>query len=415
VLEGCGDWPVPYNERGLLLRASVLRLTRGAIAALDGLPDDVEAFTTHEGRVGYFIASAQAYIGTRNWRAAEKTLRAAQTMLSGATDPQRFVVAYLRARIRWSLREYDPDDPDLALAIESPDISWKFHAVNLRSWMRGGLEDYRGQLTDLRQCLALYRRHTDLIDVRSIAISLRAALGFAWEIADFDACLDAVPLFDAISWVPQLAFQRFFCLRQLSWLSFLQGDQSATNQYVQEELSESSTSAALKTFAHTDQAYFASLSGNRALEVEALRCARASAELADWKNTRDDEHEALLALAVLLAQEHPNDAQRYLTIHGALHPHGRRENVEGSHDTRRSQALKNYVDARIQQRLGNLRLSAHLLENAYNVFAPMEFEWRSLLIAHVLFEITHEERWLEAARRHAESYPDSVVSRRLCA
>lgn len=410
VLEGCGDWPVPYNERALLLRAKVLMVTRGPIAALDELPEDAEAFTTQECRVGYFLASAQAYIGTRNWRAAEKNLLAAQTALSGPTDRQRFTLAYLRARVRWALREYNADDPDLALAVGSADDSWRFHAVNLRSWMRGGVEDYRGQLSDLLQCLALYRRHADRIDVRSIAITLRAALGFSWELADFDACADAVQLFDSLPWVPQVAFQRFFCLHQLSWLTFLHGDPAAADEYVRKELLESS-SPALKTFAHTDQAYFAGLCGNRALEAEALRSARASADVVDWKYTRDDEHEALLALSALLAREHPEDARRYLRMHESLYPHGRNENVEGSHHTRRSQAWANYVEGRIQQGLGSLRISAQLLESSYDLFARLEFEWRSLLVAQALFEVTHEERWLEAARRHAGSYPNTAVSR----
>ncbi len=80
LLQGSADWPAPHDERALLLRATILMM-RDPIAALDELPENAEAFTTHEGRVHFFLTAARAYGRARNFSAAEKMLDAARSEL----------------------------------------------------------------------------------------------------------------------------------------------------------------------------------------------------------------------------------------------------------------------------------------------------------------------------------------------
>lgn len=411
LLAGCAEWPAPYNERGTLLRAEVLA-ARDAIAGLQELAAHADGFTSPDGRLGYLIASARAYMKARNYDAAEAMLDSAQAALHGENDPHRHAIAYARARLQWNRREYDPQNEAIALALRSPDPSLRFDALNLRAWMHAGLEDYRSQLQDMLGCIRLYEQHGHLCGLASVALCLQSTLVLAWEMNDTDAVHEAEAAFDAIAWTPDIAVHRFLCLRALAWHAFLQGD-SARAQWLFKDSKDDAPTPAWKVMAHVDRAYVARINLNEAWAAEELHEAHAVARTVAWHSTRDEERMALITLAVLFAPTDLGHAQRYVSTYIELGTDNLNPSIEASHEPRRSIAHQKYAAGRVHAMLGNTSLAIRSLEEAYEIFAHIEHDFRAALVAQALHDLTGNERWLQNARMHAEKFPKSALALRL--
>lgn len=412
VLEGCGDWPVPYNERALLLRAKVLMVTRGPIAALDELPEDAEAFGTPEGRIDYFLTSSRAYLATRNARSAGKMLEMAAAEITEERHEYRYWIGYQRAYMQWRRREYDPASDGLLYALQSPDPALRVLALNLRSWMHAGQENFALQMSDLLDCLRLYAQYGDLCRTRSIAITLQTIAIAAWELFDAEAAAHVARVYQELPWTPELQVYRFLVLRGLGWCSFLRGN-AARSQRLIEQCKAEAPSPAWRALAHVDCAYMAALDSNDSVSRHNADAAKTIASTVEWQKTRNEEHMALLSLAALLAPADSNDAKRYLSIYHRIQPHGLREVIDASYESRRTRAYRSYAEGRVEQFHGNARVAARLLEDAYNTFVQIGYVFRAMLAAEALLGVTGEGRWLDAACKHAAAFPRSAIARRL--
>src|SRR5947209_4865562 len=99
-LAGCDEWESPFDERALLLKAEVLG-RRDAVASLTFLASHSEAFKTPEGRFGYFVSSANAYVNSRNFDGARDMLASAQQLAKD--DLARVArLGYERSRLQWA-------------------------------------------------------------------------------------------------------------------------------------------------------------------------------------------------------------------------------------------------------------------------------------------------------------------------
>ncbi len=411
LLADCENWPEPYNENGLLLRADVVG-TRDAITGLQQLASHAESFTSPDGRIGYLIGSARAYMKARNLDAAEAMLENAQSSLHAGSDARKHELAYARARMQWNRREYDPQSEAIALAMRSADPAVRFTALNLRAWMHAGLEDYRSQLTDLLECVRLYQEQGHRCGLESVARSLQSTLMLGWELHDTDAVKQAEGAFDTIEWTPEIQVPRFLSLRALAWHSFLQGD-SARAQWLFKDSKDLAPSAAWKVMAHVDRAYVARINSNEAWAAEELHEAHAIARTVDWHTTRDEERMALITLAVLFAPLDLGYAQRYVSTYIELGPNSLNPNIEASHESRRSIAYEKYAAGRVHAMLGNTSLAVRTLESAYETFTQIEHDFRASLAAQALYELTGTDRWLENARAHTLKFPNSALAKRL--
>ncbi|HET9097206.1 MAG TPA: hypothetical protein VFN37_11120 [Candidatus Baltobacteraceae bacterium] len=411
LLAECSEWPAPYSEQGLLLRADVLT-ARDAIAGLQELAAHADAFTSHDGRIGYLTASARAYMKARNFDAAEAMLESAQAESAGETEPRRHEIAYARARLRWNLREYDPQDADIAVALRSPDPGLRFLALNLRAWMHAGLEDYRAQLNDLLECVRIYREHGHRCGIASVAMSLHTTFVAGWELHEPAAVREAEAAFDTVEWTPDIRVYRFLSLRALAWHAFLQGD-SARAQWLLKDSKDDAPTRAWKVMAHVDRAYVARINGNEAWVAEELHEAHTIAHAVDWHSTRDEERMALITLALLLAPTDLGHAQRYVSTYIELGANNLHSNIEASHEPRRNVAHQKYAAGRVHAMLGDTQLATRALEEAYRIFSSIDHEFRAALVSQALHEITGDPRWLENARAHASKFPNSALAHRL--
>lgn len=411
LLFGCESWPVPLNERGMLLRATVL-LARDGIAALESLPGAASAFVTREARAGYFLLAARAYIRARNLQAAERSLDRAQAELHGETDAEWYTLVYLRALLQWNRRDYDPHSPDLAAALRTPDVSRRLRALNLRAWMHIGREDHRANLDDLLACLRLYRQYPDECELKVVADSLHTVAVGAWELHDTEAATYAREVFDALPWTPDLKTQRFLCLRALSWHTFLAGDSAGANRMLEHAVCDAPTPA-WEVLAHADRAYVARLAQDEALARAELALACGAADTVDWHETRNEEAMALMTIGVLLLPIDAPRGQHYIAAYHSLYAHRLEERIEAAHQPRRIHAYQKYADGRVQQILGNAGAAVRLLTGAYELFASFGFPFRAALAAQALYEVTGEEHWLHVTRLHAAKFPAGAFAHRL--
>lgn len=411
VLAGCEQWPLPYNERALVLRSTILQM-RDPIEALDALPDSVEAFQSHDGRIGYLAASGRAYIKTRNLQVAEKLLNRAWGELRGEDDPNRYIVAYSLAYLQWNRREFDPESPHLCLALRAPDPAIRVLALNLQAWMHGGLDDHRALLDGLISVLSLYEAYGERCLLRAVAASLQSAADIAWEMHDVVASRRACALFETLEWTPDLRTYRFAAARALAWHAFLNGDTSRTARLFA-DAHGLAWAPAWEVTPAVDAAHVAWLSGDEERTLAELRDARELADSVHWQATRDEERMALITLASLLAPHDLQNAQRYLDLHHRLRPHSLLERMENSHEPRRLLAYQKYADAQIAAVRGNTALAVRLFSDAYDIFTRIGFVFRATLAARALGELTNEERWLSLARSHAAAFPKSAFAKRL--
>lgn len=411
ALVDCAEWPAPYNEQGLLLRADVLA-AHDAIAALQELAAHADAFRSSDGRTGYLITSARAYMKARNFDAGEAMLNEAQRVVGQANVERRHELAYARARLSWNRREYDPQNEDLALAMRSKDPALQFNALNLRAWMHAGLEDYRSTMHDFRGCLKLYSEHGYRCGLGNVAVTLQSALGFGWELNDAQTEREGENAFETIEWTPDIEVHRFLCLRGLAWYAFLRGD-SARAQWFFKDSKDVAPAPAWKVIAHVDRAYVARMNLNEAWAAEELHEAHTIARDVDWHSTRGEERVALITLAVLFAQTDLGQAQRYVSTYIELGSDNIYPNFEASHVPRRAVGAEKYAAGRVQAMLGNTDLAAHDLEQAYEIFSAIGFDFRAALAAQALHELTKDDRWLKNARVHASKFPNSAFAQRL--
>lgn len=411
LLAGCGEWPAPYNEQGMLLRAQVLT-ARDAIAGLQELAAHAQAFTSEDGRLGYLITSALAYMKARNFDAAEAMLDTAQSELGTQASERRQELAYARARLQWNLREYNPHSEDIAIALTSPSPSLRFDTLNLRAWMHAGLEDYRSQLDDFLACVQLYTEHGASCGLTSVAQCLQSLMVLGWEIHESEAVRTAEVAFDTIEWTPEIEVRRFLCLRALAWHAFLEGE-SARAQWLFKDSKDHAPTPAWKVMAHVDRAFVARTELNEAWATEELYQAHAIARTIEWQTTRDEERMALITLALLFASIDLGQAQRYVSTYIQLGSDSLDPSLGASHEPRRSIAHQKYAAGRVQAMLGNTALAVRTLEGAYEIFSQIAHDYRAALAAMALYELTQNQSWLQLARGHATRFPDSAFAQRI--
>lgn len=408
-LTHCEDWPQPLNEQGLLVRAEVLA-RRDPVLALEMLAAHAENFSSPEGRFGYLVTSANAYVNTRNYDAAGDMLQTAQELV--ANDLSRAArLGYERARLALVNQKYDPASDDVALAMSDPKPAAQFKALELRSWMHAGREEYAAQLRDLSAALQQFTQLASACDVTSAAIALHALIRLAVELGE-DAAVDtAEAAYEMIEWTPDIADLQFLAVRALAWHAFHHGD-SGRAQWLFKDSKELAPTLAWQVMAHVDRAYVARMNRNEAWAAEELAIANSIACEVEWDRTHSEERQALVMLADLFAPIDMAQAQRFVSIYSKLGRDSLDPTIAAAYD-RRAIAYEKYATGRVQMMLGNVRLAIESLEFAYDVFSEIGHKYRAALAAAALFEVTENKGWLEKARSQAAHFSKSPFFRRL--
>ncbi len=406
LLAACEDWPAPLNERALLLRAEIA-LRRDPVSSLELLARVHDLFQTPEGRFGYYLASGKAYAHSRNLNAAEDMYACGEAIVSDGHIEGAAELAYQRGRLQWLRREYDPQSQELARAIASDDPGLRFEALAVRSWMHAGLAQFRAQLADLVSALEIAETDFDRCDVRAVGRVLHALFRLALELGNGEAIEAGERIYERIPWTSELREEHFLVLRALAWDAFLRG-QSARAQWLFRDSKEVAPSDAWKVMAHVDRASVARINRNDAWAIDELFEAHALARGVTWADTRGEERQALVMLAILFAPLDMAQAQHYVSTYIRLGS----ENVdasEGITQDRRAEGYALYASGRVQQVLGNAASAKKALEAAYDIFVAAEHHFRAALVAQSLGELTKESDWIARAAQHAAHFPQSAL------
>lgn len=405
-LNGCEEWPQAESEQGLLLRAQVLTY-RDPISGLLELASHSDAFTSTEGKFGYYIASARAYTNSRNFDGAAEMLDAAQALLDGPNDPLNSQLALHRTRLLWSTKNYEPQSDYFNIALRSEDPAIRFSAKVVQAWMHAGIEDYRGQLHELLAALHMFEQFGYRCDLTMVSVALQAMLELAFELGERDAVKTGEAVYDALEWTPDLQIYKFLCVRSLAWQGFLEGE-SARAQWLFKDSKQLAPTVAWKVMAHVDRAYVARINDNEAWATEELYQAHNLARTVQWGATMGEERMALISLAVLFAPIDMAQAQRYVSTYIRIGTEGIDPTLGASHQ-RRTQALEKYASGRVQAVLGNKNLAVKSLETAYQIFSQIQHEFRAALAAEALYELTQDDAWKRMAQAHALVFPHSAL------
>ncbi len=409
-LEGCEHWPAPENARGALLKAQIL-VRREPARTLELLAATQDLFETPEDRFGYYVASARAYTYVRNFEAALEMAQEAQALADGVDSAAQCWLWYQRAQLRLVRREFDPKDADVEKLLAQSDPNGMFLGRMIRAYVHAGMADYAAQMADLRAAVQIATAHPGTCDLALLALQVHALLRLGLETGDLAAMQAGSDGFAWMPWTDDLQTDRFLCLRALGWSAFLHGE-PAQAQWFFRDSKACATNDAWRVMTHVDRAYVARMNGNEPWATEELAAAHAIARTVDWPDFRGEERQALVMLATLFAPTDMARAQHYVSLYMQLGKEGISPNVALAYD-RRAEAFEKYAMGRVQQVIGNDRLAAATLQEAYDIFAGAGYRLRAALTAFALFEATGHVQWIERARADAEIYPNSALYSRL--
>ena len=403
LLAGCADWPAPWAEPAVLLRAEVLgrRDPIGALGWLIGLED---LFAGEPARFAFALAAGKAYAGVHDLASARARYAAAGTMARRVAGGPA-LLSHHTAQLRWLERDFAPDAPDVALALTHPDPSIAAAAYAVRGRLHGGRGDFRAQCADFERALAFAETPADEpVDVATLALTCQALARVAFETADGAALAAARRAFDTLAWTPDVAVERYTALRVLGWDAFMRGRGTDARWAFKDALALA-PSPAWRVMAHLDRAHVAGLGHEEPRAVEELAEADRLAQEVRWESTRGEERQALVWLATLHAPVDAVRAQRYAAVYASLGT----VNVEPAaalNGDRRALAFARYAQGRIDQALGRRASAIAALREAYGIFDGAEHHYRAMLAASGLAELTGDEGWRLRAVAHARRYPD---------
>ena len=221
-LEGFEGWPSPQHERAHLLRAEIL-LYRDPVDSLEALARSSDVLRTGETRFQYYVLSGRAYSNIRNFDGAAEMFTTAESVAEN--DPSLLAtIAHQRARLRLLQGDFDPNDPNFAVALANPDPGARLLTLVSRSWMYAGQGNYRAQITDLRAAISLARENPHKVELFTVARAVHSLVRIAAELGDNEAADDARALYESLDWPPELAGEQFLSLRAMAWDAFMRGD-----------------------------------------------------------------------------------------------------------------------------------------------------------------------------------------------
>jgi len=403
-LSATEGWSSPQLERAALLRAEIL-LQRDPVDALEALARSSDLLRTDATRFDYYTLSGRAYANSRNFEGAAEMFTLAES--AAENDPTDLAtIAHQRSRLRCLQGDFDPNDPNFAVALAHPDPGSRILTLVWRAWAHAGQGNYRAQITDLRAALKLAREHPLRAEYFTVGRALHSLLRVACELGEHEGADDARELFESIEWTPDLAEAQFLCLRALAWDAFMRGD-SARAQWLLRDSKEVAPTDAWRVMSHVDRAYVARMNRNEAWARDELMQAQAQARTVTWSATTGEERQALVTLAVLFSPVDMGQAQRYVSTYLRLGKDGVDPTLAINHD-KRAAGFSQYATGSVQQVLGNTESAITAFEASYRIFDEAEHHFRAALAAQGLAELTGATVWTERARSHAGHFPKSA-------
>ncbi|GAC1429644.1 MAG: hypothetical protein NVSMB5_24080 [Candidatus Velthaea sp.] len=397
----CEDWPIEIAEYAVLVKADTLT-RRDAAAALAWLATTNDIVATDAARFERELLTGRAFANVRNFHGAAARFERARQFL-GSVPGGVPKLAYQVARLKWFRREAKPDDADLVLALTDPDPSGRAAAYSVRSWTHAAAGNYRGQIDDLVNALEIAAAAQYRCDVATMGIIVHTLARISFEIADSRGLAIARMAFENIQWTDDVRVDKFQTLRALGLDAFMRGE-VARAQWLFRDASEAAPTPAFEALAHLDRAYVARIMRNEPWALDELHEAQRISDGVAWGQTFGEERLALVMLAVLLAPVNAPEAQRFAAMYSMLGVESVSPMLALSQE-KRAVAAEKYALARIEQMLGSGADVLQTLQDAYEVYAPIDHHYQAMMVAATLAEITGDALWSDRVKAHVARYP----------
>lgn len=214
-----------------------------------------------------------------------------------------------------------------------------------------------------------------------------------------------------IAWNDELRALRFHVTHHLAWLDALAGNHLSAFRNFRLAVDLAPTPAR-RAEALVGRGYLAREIGESVNAAECIADADDLVRQIDWNSTDDDEREALLHLATLLAPSDFARAAQHIERYKAIPKQIDRLNV-AAHGNPFFRAKEAYAFGLVAKEERGVSFALPLLQEAYRLFRSVSSSWRAALVALDLFELTGDAAMLTFARLHANRVPHSWLARRV--
>lgn len=278
------------------------------------------------------------------------------------------------------------------------------HAVLLRH-----LECYRAQIPVLVRALVELRA-SDAPNVWALCSILHMLAEIVMEFWEPTLAELVEEQFERMLWHEEIAVWHFFISRALSWWYALAGDSFTSFRYLKSAV-ELPVRDALRVLNHADRAHLARGLGERVWSEQEMSYADELSRRVVWeteRDERDDSSIALASLAELYARTDPTKASEYVARFQMFHQRLSAANTR-RHD-RVDRALVSGTKGVVSASLGRLNEAVRSLEEAYEIYDEIGYDWRAGKIATELAAVSGDQRHLERARKKLARYEKSWLA-----
>ncbi len=394
------DFDVILPAARLALRESRYLDIIGSLSDLSKLPEEMHV--ARHVLLGVALGLTRDYAGGQ--RFIERAIRD-----SSLDDPWHDEALYYKGVIAWMKQEYQEAEEAVASQLVALDPNKRARSRILLSW----IALRRGQI--LRQVDELQVALDDLDDAEMPDQYLRANALFTLallccELPLHDVANRVRSIFGSLPWTSGLRLERFQITRFLAAIDELNGNELAAFTGFK-KAAPLAPSKHWSVICLLDRALLAKSTGEVAFATEQLHEAHEIAQRVSWNEVSGEERSALLVLAQLFAHDDPAVAEQYLaryrTLSASVTPilsYGTDPRVRG---------FEAYTQGVAWLGIGDVEVAKASLEEAWSIFEGFEYGWRAALCALALYEVTHDQRWVEHAARKIEPWPKSWIARRV--
>jgi DNA-binding CsgD family transcriptional regulator len=390
-----------------VLAAARLALREQRYTSIIGALSNVTRVPAQE-RVGRDVLLGAALALTRDYVAGGRLIARALAELSPG-DAWYEDALYYMALIAWMRQDYREAETAAAPLLASTDPNNRARVRILLSWVAVRRGEILRQVDELQKALDELNAAT-VADQFFKANALFTLALLCRELPLREVTDRVRAVFESLPWTPGLQLEHFQVTRFLAAIDELEGNELAAFSGFR-KAARLAPSQHWSVLCFLDRASLARNTGEMAFANEQLQEAHEIAQRISWNEVTGEERSALLVLAELFAYDDPAIAEQYLarfrTLSTSVIPimsYGTDPRVKG---------LEAYSQGVAWLRLGDVDEGKAALTEAWSVFEDFNYAWRAALCALALFEITHDQRWVQRAARMIDPWPHSWIARRV--
>ena len=368
---------------------------------------DVLAQPRHRNEAALLLATAQARVGDfKSAQAGFSRVREALGAAAPIDDSLNDELQYREAGTLWMQRKLPPAGSALASLLENPRSKFYIEALILEgaiSAARGRFEQQAATLLKaLRTVLAAER--PDVLHWAHVTAQLSYLTREMPSPSLRSAVMSNV---DEIPWTADIADLHFTTLKAVGWRYALDGDYLTAFRYLK-RASRVAPTEAWQVMAMCDRANLAQSLGERRFTEQELDDVREIADRIEWRAVAGEERLALLLLAVLHAS---TDGALALSYIARFQEAGDRfDGLLSANDDRRVKASVDYSLGFVYARLNYREDALVCLQDAWNTFDDIGYDWRAARCAKEIATLTHDAAWLTRASQKIAAYPRSWIA-----